>query len=94
MIIGPDGEFVPPRMKCLETEDCWCAECTDAAIDPETGADIRLLHIQNPGTSHCECAVCVAARLPRRQIIAGPVDIAWIFENGLVQKLTASVRCF
>ncbi len=25
---------------------------------------------------------------------AGPVDIAWIFENDLEQKLSVSVRCF
>ena len=65
-------------MRCLETEDCWCANCTDAAIDRETGADIRP----------------IAVKTPSARTVSGPVDIAWIFENGLEQKLSVSVRCF
>ena len=83
-----------PRRLYASLESCWCADCTDAAIDTETGEDIRPLHIQNPGTSRCECAVCVAARLPRRQIIAGPVGIAWVNEYGLTQKFTNTIKCF
>ena len=54
-------------------------------------------------TSDCWCAACtdramaadMGAQLPKpAKPSAGPVDIAWIFENGLEQKLSASVRCF
>jgi hypothetical protein len=62
-------------MECMQTEDCWCAACTDRAI----AADQALL-------------------APKPQPVAaksaGPVDVAWIFENGLEQKLSASIRCF
>lgn len=64
-------------MKCMQTEDCWCRECTDRAIDPDTGADIRQKEIKNQSKQ-------------RR----GPIDVAWIFENGLEQKLSAAIRCF
>lgn len=59
-------------MACMQTEDCWCAECTDRAI-----------------------AADQASLQPKpAKLSAGPVDIAWIFEGGLEQKLSASVRCF
>lgn len=70
-------------MTCLQTEDCWCAACTDRAIDPETGADIRPDAIKYP-----------ALRAAEKQRSAGPVDIAWVFEYGMEEKLSASVRCF
>ena len=65
-------------MKCLETEDCWCAACVDRIFDPETGADIRP----------------VAAKYPAARVAGGPIDVAWVFEGGMAQKLSNSIRCF
>jgi hypothetical protein len=54
-------------------------------------------------TKECWCAACtdreIADDQPLREPSAakpthGPIEIAWIFENGLAQKLSASVRCF
>jgi hypothetical protein len=54
-------------------------------------------------TADCWCAACTdreiaadeASSQPKQtKPSAGPVDIAWIFEGGLEQKLSASVRCF
>jgi hypothetical protein len=63
-------------MKCLETQDCWCAACTDRAIAADQAAAI------------------VQPFFAKASGWSLPVDIAWIFENGLEQKLSASVRCF
>jgi hypothetical protein len=56
-------------------------------------------------TEDCWCAACTDRAIAADQALlapkpvvtaksAGPVDIAWIFENGLEQKLSASIRCF
>ncbi len=36
----------------------------------------------------------VASMKADRKSVAGPIDIAWISEYGLEQKLSASIRCF